>query len=214
MKQFISGKKLISCVAIVVLIFGTSCTSQLKISTGANDNRPLNFNNEYTLQDLEPIEVEGSAFWGIPSFSSNSKSKRSTGFLFTFNGVEMGRSSRILPLLTLAGMSFYGGMIISDLAGYKEKSIYGRTYITDELNIQPWQGAFLAMPVAGVVNNFLWRNAAFNSATQVLNYRLINENPKVDVFFYPKYDVSRTQDLFGQRVNVNARVSGAILKKK
>lgn len=207
-----SGKRFL-CLLCSVSLLLSSCTSRLKISSGASDNRPLIFNGEYTISDLDPIEVDGSAFWGIPSFSSNAKSKRSSGFLFTFNGIEIGRSNRILPMLTLAGMSFYGGKIISDLAGFKEKTVYGQTYITDELNIQPWQGAFLAMPVAGIVNNFVWRNAAFSSATQSLNYQLVEQNPRIDLFFYPKYDISETHDLFGQRVNVKARVSGAILKK-
>lgn len=202
-------------VFFLVLIVGlSSCTNQLKISTGAKDYEPLIFNNEYHVQDLEPIEVEGSAFWGVPSFTKNNKNKRNTGFLFTFNGVEMGRTKRILPMLTLLGMSFYGGQLISDLSGKQVKTAYGRkfTYNNDP-KIKIWQASLLTLPIAGTVNNLIWKNAAFSGASQTLNFRLVDENPRIDVFFYPKYDISKTQYLWRQKALVKARVSGAILKK-
>ncbi len=199
---------------LIFIIIFSSCTNQLKISTGAKDYEPLIFNNEYYIQDLDPIEVEGSAFWGVPSFTKNNKNKRNTGFLFTFNGVEMGRTKRILPMLTLLGMSLYGGQLISDLSGKQVKTAYGRkfTYNNDP-KIKMWQATLISLPIGGTINNFVWKNAAFSGASQTLNFRLVDENPRIDVFFYPKYDISKTQYLWRQKTLVKARVSGAILKK-
>jgi hypothetical protein len=206
-------KNLILLITLLAMLLA-SCTNQLKISTGAKDYEPLLFNNEYSIQDLEPIEVEGKAFWGVPSFSSNNKNNRKSGFLFTFNGVEMGRTKRIIPMLTLLGMSVGGGKLISELSGYREKSAYGSTFVyTLDPKIKIWQGSLLVLPVAGTINNFLWKNAAFSGASQTLNYRLVDENPRIDVFFYPKYDIVKTQYLWRQNALVKARVSGAILKK-
>jgi hypothetical protein len=194
--------------------FLVGCTNQLKISTGSRDHIPLIFNNEYHVQDLEPIQVDGSAFWGIPSFAKNNKNKRNTGFLFTFNGVEIGRTKRILPMLTLLGMSVYGGRMISDLSGKQVKTAYGRNFTyTNDPKIKPWLGMLMTLPVSGAVNNLMWKNAAFSGASQTLNFRLVDENPRIDVFFYPKYDITKTQYLWRQKATVKARVSGAILKR-
>jgi len=47
-----------------------------------------------------------------------------------------------------------------------------------------------------------------------LNYRLISENPDVDLFFYPKYEISKQQKLFTQEAVIKGRVSGATLIHK
>jgi hypothetical protein len=199
---------------LIIAMSISSCTNQLKVSTGAKDYEPLLFNNEYSVQDLEPIEVEGSAFWGVPSFSKNNKNQRNSGFLFTFNGVEMGKTKRILPMLTLIGLSAYGGKFISELSSKKVRTAYGREFTyTNDPRFNRWQASLLTLPLAGTVNNFLWKNAAFSGASQTLNFRLVDENPRIDVFFYPKYDIVKTQYLWRQKAIVKARVSGAILKK-
>jgi hypothetical protein len=215
MSNFMSTSKQRICLFFVLITVSlSSCTNQLKISTGARDYEPLIFNNEYYVQDLEPIEVEGAAFWGVPSFSKNNKNKRNTGFLFTFNGVEIGRTKRILPMLTLMSMSLYGGRLISELSGKQVKTAYGRKFTySDDPKIKIWHGALLTLPVAGTINNLIWKNAAFSGASQTLNFRLVDENPRIDVFFYPKYDISKTQYLWRQKAIVKARVSGAILKR-
>jgi hypothetical protein len=68
-------------------------------------------------------------------------------------------------------------------------------------------------------------NAAFSGASATLNYRLISENPNVDVFFYPKYDIKKKniftkgglvnlRYLWFQDATIKARVSGATLIRK
>jgi len=73
-------------------------------------------------------------------------------------------------------------------------------------------------------NNLTWNNSALSGASATLNYRLASEHPNVDLFYYPKYDVSKKnvfgeegiklKYLFVQDATLKARVSGATLIHK
>ena len=171
----------------VFSLFLTSCSKQLLVSSGARDNKPLIFNNEYKTESLKEIEESGSAFCGIPSFKKNNKNNHKNGFLFTFNGVELGKTKRILPILTMIG---YTGILtfgMKRIAG--EKTVQGDllyninntpVYATEyksRLGLAP--SFILALPIAGILNNFTWRNSALSGASSTVSYRLINENPTV-----------------------------------
>jgi hypothetical protein len=194
----------------VILI---SCSEQLKISTGAKDYEPLIFNGEYVLKDLNPIEVEGRAFWGIPSFTMNNKNKNKNGLLFTFNGVHFGQTPRILPILSMVSLSIGGGMMISTIAGYKKVEAYGKSYIGEDRRISPWLGTLVAIPLAGAANNYIWRNSSFSGASKTLNFKLVDENPQVDIFCYPKYEINKSYGFWTQKASVKANVIGATLKR-
>lgn len=205
---------------LFIALLGTGCSKRVLISTGANDHKPLLFNNEYQTQDLKPITVEGSAFWGIPSFKKNNQNNNKKGFLFTFNGVEVGKVKRIFPILTLLGYSYGAAKLIQKIGGRNDdynSSSYG------EYNIKLIPAFILGLPISGTFNNLSWNNAAFSGASETLSYRLVDENPGIDVFFYPKYDIKKKnifseglinpRYLWFQDIEVNARVSGATLKK-
>ncbi|MFZ4786113.1 MAG: hypothetical protein ACOYLH_11595 [Flavobacteriales bacterium] len=214
----------------VSFLFG-SCSKTHIISTGARDNRPLIFNNEYELSELKEIEVEGRSIFGIPSFAKNNKNKNTSGFLFYFNGVQLGHTPRIMPILTLVGLSAIGGCFIASVEDR------GREYTANDFT-RAWYGgdyetfipgAILTLPITGAINNMLWKNSASSGISRTLKYRLVNENPEIDIFYFPKYEVSKknvfsSSDVTGgkpevklrylwiQDVNVKARVKGAKIK--
>ena len=64
------------------------------------------------------------------------------------------------------------------------------------------------------LNNLTWSNAAAGDASRNINYRLISENPGLDLFFYPKYEVTRSMGIWDQKASIKANVSGATLKYK
>lgn len=205
---------------LFVALILTGCSKRVLISTGANDHKPLLFNNEYQTQDLKPIKVEGSAFWGIPSFKKNNQNNNKKGFLFTFNGVEVGKVKRIFPILTMLGYSYATAKLIQKAGGINE-DYNSSNYGENKIKLVP--AFILGLPVAGTLNNLTWNNAAFSGASETLSYRLVDENPEIDVFFYPKYDINKKnifsdglinpRYLWFQDIEVNARVSGATLKK-
>lgn len=220
----------INLILFITLICSSGCSKQMLISTGAKDHEPLLFNNEYKTENLKEIEVKGSALFGIPSFRKNNQNNHSKGFLYTFNGVELGRLPRIIPILTMLGYTFYTGRILQEAFGYRETREYdpysGRYYGSGggdyKLPLVP--AMILAVPVSGLLNNPTWNNSAYSGAASTFNYRLINENPTVDVFFYPKYDIKKSnvfskegvklKYLWMQDATLKGRVSGATLIHK
>lgn len=214
----------------ISFLFG-SCSKTHIISTGARDSRPLIFNNEYELTELKEIEVEGKSIFGIPSFAKNNKNKHTSGFLFYFNGVQLGHTPRIMPILTLVGLSAIGGCFIASVQDSRGQ--YSANDFTSTWFDQEYQtfipGAILTLPITGAINNILWKNSASSGISRTLKYRLVNENPEIDIFYFPKYEVSKknifsSSDVTGgksevklrylwtQDVNVKARVKGAKIK--
>ncbi len=204
----------------------TSCSKTLQISNGARDNKPLIFNGEYKTSNLDELQVDGSAFCGIPSFSKNNKNNHKNAFMFSFNGVALGKTKRILPVLSLIAYSFATQMAVQRVFGQKtEKSTYGSgTYKTGEYRIGFVPSYIVGLPIAGILNNFTWNNSALSGASATLNYRLVSEHPNVDLFFYPKYEIKKNnvfsdegvklKYLFVQDASLKARVSGATLINK
>ena len=199
---------------IIAILTLTSCTKQLYSGNGAYSDISLQRNSsEYEIKRLNEIEVSGTSFWGIPSNNYNSN-KNKKGLIVRFNGVELGRTPKILPILTMAAYTFGVGGILQSAFGNKDVTI-GRTIYKGEgdpkLGTIP--SLLLALPISGAINNFTWSGAAFSGATNELNYRLVTENPNVDVFLNPKYTINYKIGFWNQSANVKAKVMGATIKQ-
>ncbi len=206
-------------VLLAVSVLFSSCSESLLVSSGSTDNKPLIFNNEYETKKLPEISADGSAFWGIPTTPRNPQYKGKRGYLFSFNGVEIGRGSRVLPIFTMLGYTLGLGAAMYSVAFKKEtQTFYPGTpfeyseVVTSKLPLG--LSLLIAVPIAGTLNNLTWSNAAAGDASQSINYRLISENPGLDLFFYPKYDVTRSMGIWSQKASIKANVSGATLKYK
>ena len=201
--------------ALICSFLMSSCAKSLLTSNGAKDNKPLIFNNEYKTSNLAEISGEGKAFCGIPSFSKNNKNNNKNGFMFTFNGGTLGTTPRILPIISLIGYSFISQTVVQRIGGTGDDG-YSR------LGFVP--SYIIGLPIAGMLNNLTWNNSALSGASATLNYRLVSENPKVDLFYYPKYEINKKnvfsdegiklKYLFVQDATLKARVSGATLIHK
>ena len=219
MKMKISSAMLKIPVLLIFITIFAGCSSSLKVSTGSSDNKPLVFNNEYETKHLKEVNVEGASFWGIPSFTKNNLKKNERGFLFTFNGVHLGRTPRIFPILTLLGYTFTTGALITAAGGRKYETRYYNYGGLNSINIQEGNriplglSMILALPLAGALNNFSWQGSSMSGASQMMNNILLTENPDVDVFFYPKYETNNQLSFWSQKATIKAKVSGAILKR-
>lgn len=197
--------KKVTAVTLMFIVLFSSCSRQLLISNGSFDNKPLLFNGEYETKDLNYIEVQGKSVFGIPSFSTNNQNNRAQGFVVTFNGVSLNKTTRIAPIMSLIGVSILTQQITQRVVGRETNSSFS------DFRLSRVTSYIIGFPVAGALNNVLWSNSALSGATQTLNYRLINENPNVDLFFYPKYDISNKMKLFSQEALIKGRISGAYL---
>jgi hypothetical protein len=208
-------KKHLQILTLSLVIFLSSCSSRLLVSSGAKSNEPLIFNGEYKFDTLEPITVEGKAIFGIPTSSHLGQYKNKNGFLFTFNGVEVGRTRKIMPILTMVTFSFYSARLFQAIGG--EKPIYqkipgGGSYIIgyeDRIKFLP--ALILGSPIAGAANNLLWQSSALSGASSTFRYRLLEENPDIDLFIYPKYNVEYKSGIWTQSSSLTGRAIGASL---
>jgi hypothetical protein len=189
-------------VSISILV--TSCSSLSSISNGGYSDLSLNKDsNEYELKRLKEIDVEGTAFFGIPM-----KAKKKQGTIFRFNGINIGKSNQIGPILSMLVYTAVTGFAINEIAGSKFN--YDTYEEKDNLGLLP--SFAIAIPIAGIINNATWSGSALQNASWNLNSRLVDENPDVDVFLNPKYDVEYNQGIFNQRAKVKGNVMGAIIK--
>ncbi len=206
-------KKKIGIFALAIFAL-TSCSRQLYTGNGAYSDVSLQRNSsEYDIKRLNEIEVSGKSFWGIPSNNYNSN-KNKKGMIVRFNGVELGRTPKILPILTMAAYTYGVGGILQSAFGNKDEKIGNYTCAgcgDPKLGTVP--SLLLALPISGAINNFTWSGAAFSGATNELNYRLVTDNPNVDVFLNPKYTIDYQIGLWRQSANVKAKVMGATIKQ-
>jgi hypothetical protein len=192
-------KKLKIILLALLVISISSCSSLSTVSNGAYSDISLNRNsNEYELKRLNEIEAEGSAFIGIPT-----KTEKRKGVVVRFNGVNIGRSSQVAPILTMIMYSVGTGFAINEIVGVKSNG-------DDKLGLA--LSSVIAFPVAGMLNNLTCGRASLKNASWEVNRRLVEENPDVDVFLNPKYEIEYTQGLFTQKAKVKAKVMGAIIK--
>lgn len=196
-------KKNFGIFVLAAITLLTSCSRQMYTGNGALSDVSLQRNSsEYEIKRLNEIEVSGKSFWGIPSNSYNAN-KNKKGMVVRFNGLELGRTPKILPILTMVGYSFGVGGILQETFGFKDNGDY-------KLGTVP--SLLLALPIAGAINNFSWSGSAFSGATNELNYRLVTDNPNVDVFLNPKYTIEYKMGFWRQSTNVKAKVMGATIK--
>jgi hypothetical protein len=196
-------KKNFGIFALAAITLLASCSHQQFTGNGALSDVSLQRNSsEYEIKRLNEIEVSGKSFWGIPSNSYNAN-KNKKGMIVRFNGLELGRTPKILPILTMVGYSFGVGGLLQETFGVKDNGNY---------KIGTVPSILLGLPIAGALNNVTWSGSAFSGATNELNYRLVTDNPNVDVFLNPKYTIDYKMGFWGQSANVKAKVMGATIK--
>lgn len=182
---------------MVLITVTTSCSKKIYSGNGAISDISLSRNSsEYDLKRLNEIEVSGKSFWGIPS-NSYKTNKNKRGLIVRFNVLELGRTPQIFPILTMAAYTFGVQKIL--YASFDEKDYLIPSFL-------------LALPISGAINNLTWKGSAFSGATNELNYRLVTDNPNVDVFLNPKYTIDYHIGFWKQTANVKAKVMGATIK--
>lgn len=199
------------CLAIVLL---PSCSQYIKSGIAGSTDVTLNRNSdEYTIKRLKPVELEGSSLFGIPGFGTNNKNKNKTGMIFKLNGFTIGSVPRIIPILSFLSTTVASGLVIQSIAG--QKLVPGNLGFPELKNRMPTSvGLLLGIPVGGMINNLVWSGSATSGLTNQMYYRLVDENPDVDIFTNPKYKIDYKLGVFGQKAIIRADVMGATLKLK
>ena len=187
--------KLFFPVIAAACLFLNSCASNQLISNGAYSDISLDRNSsEYELSRLNEITSEGSSIFGIPMDKSVGNDY---GMVVRFNGVNVSGTKRVLPILSLLATSIVLGPTMSEILSLNDNTL----------------GTVVALPVAGAINNLSWGQITSTSrAFQRFNRKLVQDNPNIDVFLNPKYEVDQRLGLFKSKTKVKGRVMGATLK--
>tara|TARA_B110000037_G_scaffold152419_1_gene171903 strand:+ start:111 stop:746 length:636 start_codon:yes stop_codon:yes gene_type:complete len=205
-------KKLIVFIFSIVIL--GSCNQTKFISNGVTDNKPLIFEDEYQCKNLKEINLEGSAFWGIPKSTELSKdAKHNSGRIISFNGVRIMGSSKLLPVIGMIAYTAVLGTGLNLVFGEKQTVAYtdqnGWTYYEYKTRLPLIPAMIIGVPLAGALNNLTFSNSALGVAGSGLNYKLITDNPDIDIFYYPKYEISNKINFWNQKAYLKANVKGA-----
>ena len=197
------------CLAIALL---TSCNQYIKSGIAGSTDVSLTRNSdEYTIKRLKPIELEGSSLFGIPGFGTTNKNKNKTGMVFKLNGFTIGSVPRILPILSFLSTSVASGILVQSIGGTVndyQSNLCGQYKINFPIAM------LIGVPVGGMINNLVWSGSATSGLTNQMYYRLVDENPDVDIFTNPKYKIDYKLGVFNQKATIRADVMGATLKLK
>ncbi len=202
---------------LIFSLFISSCSNQVISGSGGYSDVSLNRNSsEYDIKRLKEVEVVGNSFWGIP-YMKNKESKNKSGFIFRFNGVSMFRTPSILPVMTLLSTSIFLGQALEPVFGYK-KETYGTgsyAYTVENLDKPNLHWAILSvltLPISGAINNQAFPNIAVSNAMHEMNYQLVHQNPDIDVFSNPKYNITNQRGFWKTEANVKANVLGSRIR--
>lgn len=195
-----------------------SCSSVSKISNGAYSDLSLNVDSkEYNIKRLNEITKEEKAVFGIPV---GKKVNKTNGFVVRFNGVTISSGNKLLPTLSLVGLSLAAGYGIQAISGFKQMKYtttvynsgayqsYNYVQNSSEHNLNLVVASLIGLPIAAVINNQIWNSALGRAAFQV-NSQLLLDNDDIDVFLNPKYEIETTKGLFTQKAKIRLRPMGA-----
>lgn len=199
--------KILLLIAFLAISF-VGCRSQLSVSNGAYSDISLTRDaKEHSIKRLAELDVKSNAVFGIPTDKNLNKKQ---GLVVRFNGINLVGAKRFFPIVTMAALSLGTGSIIQEISGYKDfrddKFYNGQNY-----NLSLGVSTIIGLPVAGAINNQLWSSSLSRAAWR-LNHELIEQNPNVDVFLNPKYDIDIKKGLWGQKTTLKAKVMGATIK--
>jgi hypothetical protein len=162
--------------------------------------------------------LDGNAICGIPGLGAqNNKNKNKSGMMFRFNGIEIGRTPRIFPIITMLGFTYGYGYLAQEAFGRKKETFntgFGSYTVKGDYRLRKGLQYIVGLPFAGISNNFLWDGVAASGLTNQVYYKLVDENQDIDVFVNPKYKVDYHPGIFTQKAHVILNATGATLKMK
>lgn len=186
-----------------------SCADQQKlVANGARHEHPIHLGDEYTWEELNPVDVQGRAVFGIPSNGGQGDNFSRTGLIINLDGPGGFRFPKVIPLLTMIAGTFVTASTMREAGGSEYdfqagKVLYKLPYV---LSIP------LAIPVWGAIQNAAYSGIANTGITGEMQRKLIEDNPDVDLFFNPRYDITYRQGLFSQESAIKANLKGAKMK--
>jgi len=197
-------------IALLGIVLFSSCSKQRLVANGARHEHPIHLGDEYSWEELDPVEGEGRAVFGIPFAAEGQARTNASGLIIHFDGPGGFRFPKVIPMLTMIAGSFATAAVFSAAIGQREV-FDGNGGVMYRSRLPIVTALPLAIPVWGGVQNAVFSGISSSGVTGELQLQLIQKNPDVDLFFNPRYDIQYNQGLFTQSSVINARVKGATM---
>ena len=208
--------KIIHLSLILALIF-SSCSNRLYTGNGAFHNASFT-TDQYEIEELN-ITKSGSSFFGIPI---NQSKNNTSGFTFSFNGINISKVPQFFPILTFAALTWQSANIMTEIGvGSKVYDSYVYDTFTGTFVLDQ-NGSFtrspnilsyvLGLPISATFNSLIWKGASKGAAGSEINTEMLEQNPDVDMFLFPKYSI-QTEGFYKESSTVKLRVKAATLKE-
>ena len=177
-------KKILFVITAALIL--SSCSNTLLITQG-EQGYVGELDEKYELIELNTVSASGHSIFGL----GNGEIQKD-GVITNFLGSNLGYSqSNILRVLSLLVYTALLPILIPPLG---VANIIG------------------GIAVGGAVNNLVWHKTSLNEALRNANIKLIEENPSIDLFVYPKYNITTRSGLFTNKANITIISKGAKLK--
>ena len=187
---------------LLIIILFSSCSKTLLISQGEHGYAG-ELGENYEITTLNTVSSSGSSFFG---FGSGAISE--DGIVTNFFASDVNyKQSNFLRVLTFLVYSAIVPTIMYDNRKYSG-------------NYANWQNSNVevydilgGLAFGGILNHLTWNKTAVNEAIRRGQLQLIDANPSVDLFVYPKYTITTTPGLFNSKASFTIKSKGASLKK-
>jgi hypothetical protein len=135
------------------------------------------------------------------------------GFGVRFNGINLTAPSRIGPILSFVVLNVVTFFAVNSIVGWKTEIYYdgkGTTTYSDVPKMSALEGTLISAPIAGFLNNQMWKNSALNMAAWEANRELLIDDK--DEFLIPKYEIETSRKIWTKHAKIKVRVLGAKIK--
>ena len=177
-------KKILFVITAALIL--SSCSKTLLITQG-EQGYSGELDEKYDIVELNTVSASGYSTFGFGSGEIHKD-----GVITNFLGSNLGYSQSNF----LRGLTFFVNSAILPI-------------LTPPLGIV---NIFGGIAVGAVINNLVWNKTSSNEALRKASKKLIEENPSIDLFVYPKYNIQTKNGLFTNKSNITIKSKGAKLK--
>ena len=166
-------------IVVSALMILSSCSRQILVTQGASGYAGV-LDNKYKVEQLETVNGSGQSFFGFGDLGKRD------GEIVNLSGYST-ITSNLLKLVTFISYS----AILPSLTAFDMVNTLG------------------GLLIGGVLNNVTYIQTSDNIARRNANLQLIQENPDIDLFIYPKYNIEKKNGLFYNSTKVSITSKGA-----
>ena len=184
---------------ILITILFSSCSKTLLINQGQHGYSG-ELGDNYEITKLKTVSATGKSFFGFGGGEISNDGIVTNFFVSDFNY----KQSNFLRVLTFLVYSAIVPTIIYD------NRKYSGNYASQNVNVEFFD-IIGGLASGGILNHLTWNKTAINVAIRKGTMRLIDDNPSVDLFVYPKYKITTTNGLFNSKASFTIDSKGASL---